>query len=60
MNQKIKEPAHECSYDPAANLQPGISKCRSSNLLSCMVALIECGITCLTHSLLEILPKNPF
>ena len=29
MNQKIKQPAHECGYDPAANLQSRISKCRA-------------------------------
>ena len=28
MNPKIKQPAYECSYSSAANLRPGISKCR--------------------------------
>ena len=43
MNQKIKQTAHErSSCKPASwNFQV------QSNLLSCMVALSECGITCL-------------
>ena len=34
MNQKIKQPAHECGYTPAANLQPEISKCRAIYIFS--------------------------